>query len=78
MQELIYIPNLDWLAKESPSNSRNISGRNPSMVVPLLANQDLTPILIYNQYYLKYTKILMKLEQCNVLKLFLNVSGSEF
>ena len=26
-------------------NSRNIIGRNPSMVIPLLANQDLTPML---------------------------------
>ena len=28
------------------TNSRNIIGRNPSMVIPLLANQDLTPMLI--------------------------------
>ena len=27
------------------TNSRNINGRNPSMVIPLLANQDLTPML---------------------------------
>ena len=27
-------------------NSRNISGRNPSMVIPLLANQDLTLMLV--------------------------------
>ena len=26
------------------ANSRNIIGRNPLMVIPLLANQDLTPI----------------------------------
>ena len=26
------------------TNSRNIIGRNPSMVIPLLANQDLTPM----------------------------------
>ena len=26
-------------------NSRNIIGRNPSMVIPLLANQDMTPML---------------------------------
>ena len=26
-------------------NSRNIIGRNPSMVIPSLANQDLTPML---------------------------------
>ena len=28
------------------TNSRNILGRNPAMVIPLLANQDLTPMLI--------------------------------
>ena len=28
------------------TNSRNIFGRNPSMVIPLLANQDLTPMLV--------------------------------
>ena len=41
--------NLDWLAKESQhsrTNSRNVIGRNPSMVIPLLANQDLTPMLV--------------------------------
>ena len=27
-------------------NSRYISGRNPSMVIPLLANQDLTSMLL--------------------------------
>ena len=27
------------------TNSRNIIGKNPSMVIPLLANQDLTPLL---------------------------------
>ena len=27
-------------------NSRNIIGRNPSMVIPLLANQDLTAMLV--------------------------------
>ena len=27
------------------TNSRNIIGRNPSMVIPLLVNQDLTPVL---------------------------------
>ena len=29
------------------TNSRNIIGRNPSMVIPLLANQDLTPMLVW-------------------------------
>ena len=28
------------------TNSRNIIGRNPSMVIPLLANQDLTGMLL--------------------------------
>ena len=28
------------------TNSRNIIGRNPSMVIPLLANQDLTSVLL--------------------------------
>ena len=27
------------------TNSRNIIGRNPSKVIPLLANQDMTPML---------------------------------
>ena len=27
------------------ANSRNATGRNPSMVIPLQANQDLTPML---------------------------------
>ena len=27
------------------TNSRNVIGKNPSMVIPLLANQDLTPML---------------------------------
>ena len=31
------------------TNSRNIIGRNPSMVIPLLANQDLTPMLLGTQ-----------------------------
>ena len=30
---------------KSGTNSHNIIGRNPSMVIPLLANQDLTPML---------------------------------
>ena len=29
------------------TNSRNIIGRNASMVIPLLANQDLTPMLAF-------------------------------
>jgi len=30
----------------SRTNSRKIIGRNPSMVIPLLANQELTPMLV--------------------------------
>ena len=46
--------NLDWLAKfynqntlldAFRTNSCNVIGRNLSMVIPLLANQDLTPML---------------------------------
>ena len=33
------------------TNSRSIIGRNPSMVIPLLANQDLTPMLCLNHFY---------------------------
>ena len=32
------------------TNYRNIIGWNPSMVIPLLANQDLTPMLVYAEY----------------------------
>ena len=32
------------------TNSRNVIGRNPSMVIPLLANQNLTPMLIIHHY----------------------------
>ena len=44
------------------TNSFNIIGRNPSMVIPLLANQDLTPMLGSNdgmltwEGYHKYSK----------------------
>ena len=31
------------------ANSRNIIGSNPSMVIPLLANQDLTPMLVLHR-----------------------------
>ena len=31
------------------TNSRNIIGRNPSMEIPLLANGDLTPMLLVDQ-----------------------------
>ena len=32
------------------TNFRNIIGRNPSMVIPLLANQDLTPMLLLSWF----------------------------
>ena len=35
------------------TNSRNIIGRNPSMVIPLLTNQDLTPMLLLAVYWLR-------------------------
>ena len=42
------------------TNSRNIIGRNPSMAIPLLANQDLMPMLLMTrpaQYLLTFDKI---------------------
>ena len=43
--------NRDWLAKESPlKDSHNIIGRNSSMVIPLIANQDLMPMLDGQHY----------------------------
>ena len=36
---------LNMLLAAFRMNSRNIVGRNPSMEIPLLANQDLTPML---------------------------------
>ena len=41
------------------TNSRNIIGRNPSMVIPLLANQDLTPMLfVYKKIDVCYAEIM--------------------
>ena len=40
-----YHPNT--LFDDFRTNSRNISGRNPTMGIPLLANQDLTPMLVW-------------------------------
>ena len=37
-----------------PVNLRNNTGRNPSMVIPLLANQDLTSMLASAQIHLKH------------------------
>ena len=39
------------------TNSRNITGRNPSMVIPLLANQDLTPMLYISLANYHYSEI---------------------
>ena len=36
------------------TNSRSIIGRNPSMVIPLLANQDLTPMLFQIRSHSEY------------------------
>ena len=50
------------------TNSRYIIDRNPSMVIPLLANQDLTPMFVYsedtiaNDFFLKENSIV-----CNSL-----------
>ena len=49
------------------TNSRNIIGRNPSMVIPFLANQDLTPMLVralcmepgVHSYYKRYDKSIL-------------------
>ena len=38
------------------TSSRNIIGRKPSMVIPLLANQDLTPMLVLIRMQCKETK----------------------
>ena len=35
------------------ANSRNIIGRNPTMLISLLANQDLTPMLLQYAYCYK-------------------------
>ena len=37
---------MDTLLDAFRTNSRNIIGRNPSMVILLIANQDLTPMLL--------------------------------
>ena len=37
------------------TNPRKIIGRNPSMVIPLLANQDLTPMLSHHRSENQYT-----------------------
>ena len=35
----------------SRTNSRNIIGRNPSMVIPFLSNQNLTPVFLTSTVY---------------------------
>ena len=44
---VLFAKKIHFLPPEHTSqmNSRNIIGRNPSMGIPLLANQDLTPML---------------------------------
>ena len=42
----------NYVLSVSRTNSRNIIGRNPSMVNPLLDNQDLTPMLVVGGYLL--------------------------
>ena len=48
------------------TNSRNIIGRNTSMAIPLLANQDLTPMLlgVHCKFFRTYT-------YCKVIRYFL-------
>ena len=48
------------------TNSRNIIGRNPSMAIPLLANQDLTPMLpgIRNGEWDVHNTTLLKDQSC--------------
>ena len=47
------------------ANSRNSFARNPSMVTPLLANQDLTPILAKLEKILSISKCWRKcIEHC--------------
>ena len=51
-----------------PNNYRSIVGRNPSMGIPLLANQDLTPMLSTIHFHLaKDTpKVLFNLKCVNI------------
>ena len=44
--------------------SRNIIGRNPSMVIPLLANQDLTPMLAYLPFRIYFPSLLTMVQTC--------------
>ena len=44
------------------TNSRNVIGRNLSMVIPLLANQDLTPTL-------RYTLVLIRINSIRICRL---------
>ena len=47
-------------------NYRNIIGRNPSMVIPLLANQDLTPMLVQIEPHKVLLFIVETLVNCSV------------
>ena len=46
LKRVHYLP----LKHASRTNSRNIIGRNPSMVIALLANQDLTSMLAVEDF----------------------------
>ena len=54
------------------TNSRNIIGRNPSMVIPLLANQDLTPMLMQPVLYISVKEI----SSLASARMFLNFSSN--
>ena len=53
------------------TNSRDIIGRNPSMVIPLLANQDLTPMLRFLTFLEVPHKCISSVCQCNVMSGFI-------
>ena len=51
-------------------NSRKVIGRNPSMVIPLLANQDLTPMLSSTRPLIKW--FLIKNRVGEISRVFMN------
>ena len=46
LQRKVHFYHQNKLLNAFRMNSRNIIGGNPSMVIPLLVNQDLTPMLV--------------------------------
>ena len=46
LRQAALVSNLDWLTKELQLKDSYIIGRNPSMVIPSLTSQDLTPIYV--------------------------------